>query len=239
VSVRSSRSALRVLRSALGRILFVTGSDTGVGKTVLTALLTRHLRATGVRVAALKPIGTGGRDDARVLHAALDGNLTLDEINPWHFRAPLAPLLAARQEGKRVRLAPVVTHARRVQKRCDLLLVEGAGGLLSPLGEGFSSRELVVALRATPVIVCPNRLGAVSQARLVLAALPPTFRRRAIVVLMGTRAASPASRFNRPLLVAHHPAGRVIEVPWVPGAARVSARVRPQIRRALSAVVRA
>jgi dethiobiotin synthetase len=216
-------------------IWFVTGTDTGVGKTVLTALLTRALRRVGVRVAALKPLCSGGRDDAHVLHAALDGALTLDEINPWHFRAPLAPVLAARQEGRRVRLAQVLTHVRQVRKRFDVVLIEGAGGLLSPLGEGFSSRELMVALKATPVIVCSDRLGAVNQARLVLAALPPSFRRKAIVVLVGPRhrlhgtatlrrvtagsARDPqnslASRFNRALLAEHHPAGRILELPWL------------------------
>jgi dethiobiotin synthase len=199
-------------------VWFVTGTDTGVGKTVLTALLARQLRRAGVRVAALKPLCSGGRGDARLLRAALGGTPTLDEINLWHFRAPLAPALAARREGKRVRLAQGVAHVRRVRKRFDVVLVEGAGGLLSPLGEGFSSRELMVALRATPVIVCPNRLGAVNQARLVLAALPPACRRQAVVVLVAPRSrhASLASRSNRALLAEHHPAGRIVEFPWLP-----------------------
>ena len=71
---------------------YITGTDTGVGKTVLTALLTRQLRAQGIAVAALKPICSGGREDAEALHSALDGELSLDTINPWHFRLPLAPL---------------------------------------------------------------------------------------------------------------------------------------------------
>src|SRR5207244_10083399 len=115
------------------RILFITGTDTGVGKTVLTSLLARHLRERGVAVAALKPICSGGRADARVLHFSQNGAVTLDEINPWHFRAPLAPLLAARREHRRVDLAKVLAHVRRVQRRFEVILVEGAGGLLSPL----------------------------------------------------------------------------------------------------------
>src|SRR5947207_4859213 len=125
------------------RILFITGTDTGVGKTVLASLLARHLRERGVAVAALKPICSGGRADARALHASLDGALTLDEINPWHFRAPLAPLLAARREHRRVELADVLAHLRRIQRRFDVVLVEGAGGLLSPLGDDFNSRDLI------------------------------------------------------------------------------------------------
>ena len=145
---------------------------------MLTALLARYLRERGVNVAALKPVCSGGRDDARALHAALDGALSLDEINPWHFRAPMAPLLAARRERKRVRLADVLAHVRAMQKRFDVVLIEGAGGLLSPLGEDFDSRDLIAALRATPIVVCPNRLGAVNQVLLTLEALPRNFRRQ-------------------------------------------------------------
>ena len=79
-------------------IFFITGTDTGAGKTVLTALLAAFLRGRGVKVAALKPICSGGRADATIIFTALGGRLTLDEINPWHFRAPIAPLLAARRE---------------------------------------------------------------------------------------------------------------------------------------------
>ena len=142
---------------------FITGTDTGVGKTVLTALLARHLRERGVNAAALKPICSGGRDDARALRAAMKGALTPDEINPWHFRAPIAPLPAARRERRQVKLADVLAHVRSMQKRFDVLLVEGAGGLLSPLGGNFDSHDLIAALRSTPMIVCPNRLGAVNQ----------------------------------------------------------------------------
>jgi len=150
---------------------FITGTDTGVGKTVLTALLARHLRERGINAAALKPICSGGRDDARALRAAMNAALASDEINPWHFRAPIASLLAARREHRQVRLADVLAHVRAMQKRFDVVLVEGAGGLLSPLGGNFDSRDLIAALHATPMVVCPNRLGAVNQVLLTLAAL--------------------------------------------------------------------
>ena len=129
---------------------FITGTDTGVGKTVLTALLARFLRERGCQVAAFKPVCSGGRDDARALHAALGGALTLDEINPWHFRAPIAPSLAAAREGKSVSLAQVLAHIRAARRNFNVTLVEGAGGLLSPLGEDFDSRDLMNALRARP-----------------------------------------------------------------------------------------
>ena len=106
----------------------------------------------------------------------MNGALTLDEINPWHFRAPIAPLLAARKENRRVKLSQILAHMRAMQKRFDVLLVEGAGGLLSPLGENFNSRDLILALRAIPIVVAQNKLGAVNQILLTLEALPKNVR---------------------------------------------------------------
>lgn len=165
------------------QFLFVTGSDTGVGKTVFAALLVRHLHDSGVRVAGVKPICSGGRGDARALRAAAGNMLTLDAVNPWHFRAALAPVLAARKENRRVRLREVVAHIQRVAKGFDYVVVEGAGGLLSPLGVDFDSRDLLSALSAKPLVVCANRLGAVNQALLVLEALPRVLANQAHVIL--------------------------------------------------------
>lgn len=220
-------------------VFFITGTDTGVGKTVFAALLTRHLRARGVRVAALKPICAGGRRDARWLRVAAGRVLALDEVNPWHFRAPLAPVLAARREGKRVRLAQVVRHVRRVSRDFEMVVVEGAGGLLSPLGEGFDSRDLILALHATPIIVCPNRLGAVNQARLVMEALPRGIARSATVVLMPPRRATRATRTNPGLLAEWLGANRVGVCPRLRSASPAVADLsKPALRRLLQALVR-
>jgi len=194
---------------------FITGTDTGVGKTVLTALLARHLRERGVNAAALKPVCSGGCGDARALRAAMNAVLTSDEINPWHFRAPLAPLLAARRERKRVTPADVLAPVRAMQKRFDVLLVEGAGGLLSPLGGNFNSRALIAALRATPMVVCPNRLGAVNQVLLTLAALPRSASCRARVVLMSPSKPDASTNTNAGLLAEFFDAKRIFELPWL------------------------
>ena len=190
-----------VLHATVQRsVVFITGTDTGIGKTVLAVLLLRYLRSMGAAAAGLKPVCSGGRSDARALAAAMGGMLALDEINPWHFRATLAPLLAARREKRTLSLAQVVDHVRRLQRRFPVLLIEGAGGLLSPLGEDFDSRDLITALSAHPIVVCPNRLGAVNQALLVLAALPARLSRRAHVVLTTPERSDPAARSNPDLL---------------------------------------
>src|SRR5271155_3866852 len=194
-------------------IFFITGTDTGVGKTVLTVLLARFLRKRGVNAAALKPICSGSRGDARALYAAMSGTLTLDEINPWYFRAPVAPLLAARRKDKRVKLSQVLAHVRAMQKRFDALLIEGAGGLLSPLGENFNSRNLITALRATPVAVCPNRLGAVNQVLLALEALPKNLRVKTRVVLMLPLKPDVSAGTNGKLL-AEFSNAKIVSLPW-------------------------
>jgi dethiobiotin synthetase len=213
--------------------LFITGTDTGVGKTVLTALLTRFLRERGIHATALKPVCSGERDDARKIFAALDGALTLDEINPWHFHAPIAPLLAARKENRRVKLSQVLAHARAMQKRFDVLLLEGAGGLLSPLGENFNSRDLIVALRAIPIIVAQNKLGAVNHVLLTLEALPENLRVKVKIVLMSPSKPDTATKSNSKLL-AEFTNAKIFSLPWLDKNFR--ATKNPQVRRTLCAL---
>ena len=182
------------------RTIVITGTDTGVGKTLLTALLASHLHASGRGVGALKPICSGGRDDAQAICRALGNALTLDEINPWHFRAPLAPLLSARKEKRRVDLRELVSRVHAVARRYEITLVEGAGGLLSPLGEGFSTRELIGALGAEVIVVARNQLGVVNHVRLTLEALPPIVAARAKLVLMAPPRADESTQSNTGLL---------------------------------------
>ena len=218
--------------------LFITGTDTGVGKTVLTALLTQFLRERGVNAAALKPVCSGGRADARALHAAMNGALTLDEINPWHFRAPIAPLLAARREKKTVKLAQVLAHIRAMQKRFDLLLVEGAGGLLSPLGENFDSRDLILALRATPIIVAQNKIGVVNHILLTLEALPKNLRAKARIVLMSPPKPDASAKANAKLLAEFVTQAKIFPLPWLGRKFDASTTLKnPRVRRTLRALV--
>lgn len=194
-------------------LYFITGTDTAVGKTVLACLLVTYLRARGVNAAALKPVSSGGRNDARDILAAMNGALALDDINPWHFRAPVAPLLAARRENKKIKPAPVLAHIRSMQKRFDVLLVEGAGGLLSPMGDGFDSRHLILGLRARPLIVAPDKLGTVNAVLLTLEALPKDFRRAAKVVLMPALEQDASSATNAALLAEFFPAKKIFSLP--------------------------
>jgi dethiobiotin synthetase len=197
------------------RTLFITGTDTGAGKTVLTALLAVFLRSQKIRVAALKPLCSGGRDDAQKIFAALGGALPLDEINPWHFRAAIAPALAAKLEKKSVTLAQALARVRAVRKNFDVTLVEGAGGLLSPMGEDFDSRDFILALRAVPIIVAQNKLGVVNHLLLTLEALPKNYRAQTKIVLMSPAKPDAATATNAKLLGEFFPAEKIFTLPWL------------------------
>ncbi len=218
------------------RLIVITGTDTGAGKTVLTALLSCHMRSAGCNVAALKPICSGGRDDARLLHAVVPRTLSLGEINPWQFRAPLSPLVAARLEKKQVTLSAVVAHVHLISHRFDYVLVEGAGGLLSPLGEGFSTRELIAALGAEVLIAARNQLGVINHVRLTLEALPPLVASRTRIVLMAPPRSTAASRTNPGLLKEYVGQSRVFELPWLRSASYDQIARRPNIRYVLDAL---
>ena len=117
------------------RIIFVTGTDTGVGKTLLSSLLLVHLRRTGCHALAMKPFCTGSRKDVEFLHHAMDGEMDPDEINPFYFRQPLAPLVAGGKSRREVAMRAVIELIWRRAALCEYLLIEGVGGLLTPLGE--------------------------------------------------------------------------------------------------------
>jgi dethiobiotin synthetase len=219
---------------------FITGTDTEVGITVLTALLARLLTEQGRKVAAFKPICSGGRSDAQALHDALAEKLTLDEINPWHFRAAIAPSLAARLEKKSVSLAQALKHIRARQEGFAVTLVEGAGGLLSPLGNNFNSRDLMLALRAAPIIVAPNKLGVVNHLLLTLEALPPRCRDRAKVVFMSPARADSATATNARLLGEFFPAKQTFALPWLGTRWQTAQAIKmPSVKRLLQALLRA
>ncbi len=223
---------------AAKKTYFVVGTDTGVGKTVLTALIARQLRNQGVNVMAVKPFCSGGRDDARWIREALGHSVTLDEINPWHFRAALTPLLAARKAGTRVELSECLKFLEAARRGCDTLLIEGAGGLLSPLGEGFDARDLIVKTNAIPLIVCPNRLGAINQIRLAQAALPKRIADRSRVVLVNPVKRGIVERTNFEILREIVAESRIISFPQIdwPGVLAVN-RLSGRVVRAIQTLM--
>jgi dethiobiotin synthetase len=169
------------------RILFVTGTDTGVGKTVLTAMLLAFLRHGGGRALAMKPFSSGSRGDARLLHRLQKECLTLDEVNPFHFDKPLAPAAAAGWGRPGVSREAALGQIGLLASRCDLLVVEGVGGLMTPLGEGYTIRDVIRRLHGKTIVVCPNRLGAINHVLLTVEALQSAGIKEITVAMMGVR----------------------------------------------------
>src|SRR4051812_24374946 len=155
----------------MGKIIFITGTDTGVGKTVLTALLLQHLRQKKVHALAMKPFCSGDRADVEMLQKLQPGELTDSEMNPYFFAEPVAPFVAANKLGKTIRLRDVVRKISNIQKRCDVLLMEGIGGVMVPLGKGFCVHDLIIALNATAIVVSQNKLGTINHTLLTVSVL--------------------------------------------------------------------
>jgi dethiobiotin synthetase len=149
--------------------LLITGTDTGVGKTFVACALAHALRAAGRRVTVMKPVETGVDDvpeDAVRLRDAAADPAPLDEVCPFRLRAPLAPSIAARVEGVTIDLARLERLVRRRLEGADVLLVEGAGGLLVPIADGVTWADLAARLRLPLLVVAANRLGAINHCAL-------------------------------------------------------------------------
>ena len=149
--------------------LFVTGTDTGVGKTFVACAAAHALRTRGRRVSVMKPVETGvesAPEDALRLRAAAADEAPLDTICPYRFRAPLAPAVAARAEGRRIDVDALVDAVLARCETADVLLVEGAGGLLVPLAGTTTFADLAVRCALPVLIVAANRLGTVNHTAL-------------------------------------------------------------------------
>lgn len=146
---------------------FIAGTDTDVGKTYVACRMLERLRARGERVGAYKPVASGASEpqlsDAHRLWLAIGGNVPEEWVNPQSFAAPLAPPVAAEQENREVNDELLLAGVERWYGQCDTLLVEGAGGLMSPVTWSKTNADLARAIGYPLVIVARNRLGVVHQ----------------------------------------------------------------------------
>lgn len=212
-----------------GRVpgLFITGTDTGVGKTYVGALMARELTQSGHRVGVYKPAASGCRreggmlvsDDAVALWEAAGRPADLEHVCPQRFAAPLAPHLAAQAEGGQLDLGLLRRGIDYWQQRAEIILVEGAGGLMSPLGVDRYVADLAAELGFPLVIVSKNVLGTINQTLQTLIAAKVFGQGLPVagVVLNHTQPppADDVSRAsNRSELVARSAAPLLAEVAW-------------------------
>jgi dethiobiotin synthetase len=149
--------------------IFITGTDTGVGKTYFTSLLTRALRKRSVPAIPLKPISAGDRTDSIILSEATGGEISPVEINPVHFPAPLSPYAASMVEGHPfpwgILRERMVKLAQNYQ---GPFLVEGVGGWRVPLDSSLGIREWAQELSLPVVVVARNSLGTLNHTLLTV-----------------------------------------------------------------------
>lgn len=154
--------------------LFVTGTDTGVGKTRVAAALCRGLAARGTRVAAMKPVASGcaltpdglRNEDALLLLAAMNVRARYSEVNPYAFAPAIAPHIAAREAGVDIDFTVLDRAYERLRMRSHVLIVEGAGGWLAPLDSSHAFADLAVHWQMDVVLVVGMRLGCLNHALL-------------------------------------------------------------------------
>jgi dethiobiotin synthetase len=155
---------------------FVTGTDTGVGKTLVSCALLHAFSAQGKRVAGFKPVAAGCDDDdhnedARLLRAASTVQAAYGQINPYCFHHPIAPHLAARHAGASIEFPRIMASYRELAGQADEVIAEGAGGFCVPLNDRQTSADLARQLGLPVILVVGMRLGCLNHALLTMHAI--------------------------------------------------------------------
>ena len=180
----------------MGKIIWITGTGTGVGKTVLTSLLTHHMRQAGIDVLACKPYASGSWEDAEILSIANEHLLRLEQITPIFCEQPVAPLVGLNKKQAdtaiRVGRESVLRHA----KRCEVLLVEGIGGAAVPVSRDQTIAMTMADLVDGTIIVGQNKLGILNEILLTNHYLRSIHSGSRLITLMDVEDPDTSSEFN-------------------------------------------
>lgn len=183
--------------------LFITATDTGVGKTFVAAGIAALLRKRGVKVGVMKPFASGDRNDARALMTAAGVEDPIDLVNPQYFKAPLAPEVAAALERRTIDLGKVNRSFDRLRRRYDVLIVEGAGGVRVPITRQLDVSDLIRSFRLPALVVARAGLGTLNHTLLTLESLDRARVKSAGVLLNGGKGRTLAETTNEAALQSH------------------------------------
>jgi len=205
---------------------FVTGTDTGVGKTLFSAALLHALAGLGVRAVGMKPVAAGAEckdgvcinDDVALLRAASTLAAPPELVNPYLFREPIAPHIAAQRKGVAIGIPRIAAALDELAKNADLVVVEGAGGFRVPLGPRTDMADLVVRLDLPLILVVGMRLGCLNHALLTAEAIAARGLRLAAWVANRIDPDMLAYEENLATLAARLPAPLLAEFPHLPEA---------------------
>jgi dethiobiotin synthetase len=168
---------------------FVTGTDTGVGKTHVVSRMLAALRKRGIDSVGMKPICCGDREDAEAIHRASDEVVPINEINPVWLRTPAAPYTAAMIEGRTIDLAIIRESFDRLRSSHQRVIVEGVGGWRVPIARDYFISDLARDFALPVVVVVANRLGAINQTLLTIESIRATGLECAGIILNQPEAA--------------------------------------------------
>jgi len=161
----------------------ITGTDTGIGKTFCGCGLIRAARAAAVKCTGMKPFCTGDTSDVELIAAAGGNDIPHHLLNPVWLRPPLAPYAAAMLENRPIDITAVKEAYHQLAAKYDLVLVEGAGGLLVPILRDYNFRDLAVDLNLEVILVAPNRLGVINHVLLSAESIANAGLRLALLIL--------------------------------------------------------
>lgn len=204
---------------------FITGTDTGVGKTLTAVALLAAARERGLTTLGLKPVAAGGalvdgvfqNDDARLLQQTATSTIDYAAVNPVALREAIAPHIAAAQEGRNLDVGELASHCHRQQEKtaADFTVAEGAGGWLVPLQSPETLADLAVAIGWPVVLVVAMKLGCLNHALLTAAAIRDTGLELAGWVATSLGSPMPAYAENLATLDERLGAPRLGELPYL------------------------
>jgi len=179
-----------------GRGLFVTGTDTGVGKTMVAGAIAQQLTRLGLQVGVFKPIATGCRStreglvsvDAEFLAHCVDSPFSLEQMNPIRYRDPLAPMVAAEQAGRQIDWDTLELAYKNITARSEVVIVEGIGGVMVPITKNYLVLDLMADMNLPVIIVAGSRLGTINHTLLTINACRQSKLQIAGIVINGYRA---------------------------------------------------
>ena len=195
------RLAKRHTRDSRPRGVFITATDTGVGKTLVASALVACLIQRGIDVGVMKPIETGvsrsrkRQSDGARLQRAAGSHDSMTEVCPYAFQLPVAPLSAAEAEGMTVRTTTIMRAFRTLQQKHGLMVVEGAGGIYVPITKTLSLLDLIYKMKLPAIVIGQSGLGGINHALLTLYAL--RLRHIPIVALVLNQLQPPRTKTTR------------------------------------------
>jgi dethiobiotin synthetase len=153
---------------------FVTGTDTGIGKTLVSVALVQAFKTQGIAVAGMKPVSAGcimtahglRNDDAVQLQKASSIEIPYEFVNPYAYEPPIAPHIAAQNVGDQITLEKIITHYKQISSKAEIVIMEGAGGWLVPINDKETMADVAVRLALPVILVVSMRLGCLNHALL-------------------------------------------------------------------------